>query len=78
MPGSYLVITTLQNNVVSPYLYGQHLKLNPVAVLIGGAALVVPLGDSGGASSPCHIVATLKIIADHVERSKPVGEFLGE
>jgi predicted PurR-regulated permease PerM len=77
VPGSYLVITTIQNNVVSPFLYGQHLKLNPVAVLIGvlfwwflwgvpGAFLAVP------------IVATIKIIADHVENLKPVGEFLGE
>jgi len=77
VPGAYLVITTLQNNVVSPYLYGQHLKLNPVAVLVGvllwwflwgipGAFLAVPL------------IATIKIISDHVEPLKPVGEFLGE
>jgi predicted PurR-regulated permease PerM len=76
-PGAYLVITTLQNNVVSPYLYGQHLKLNPVAVLVGvllwwflwgipGAFLAVPL------------IATIKIVADHVDTLKPVGEFLGE
>jgi predicted PurR-regulated permease PerM len=77
VPGSYLLITTIQNNVVSPFLYGQHLKLNPVAVLIGvlvwwflwgvpGAFLAVP------------IVATIKIIADHAEALRPVGEFLGE
>src|SRR5439155_7939492 len=34
-PGSYLVITTIQNNVVSPLAYGNRLRLNPVAVLIG-------------------------------------------
>src|SRR5438874_2773779 len=33
-PALYLVITTLQNNVVSPYAYGNRLKLNPVAVMI--------------------------------------------
>ena len=71
------MITTLQNNVISPYLYGQHLKLNPVAVLVGvllwwflwgipGAFLAVPL------------IATIKIISDHVDTLKPVGEFLGE
>jgi predicted PurR-regulated permease PerM len=77
VPGSYLLITNLQNNVVSPLLYGQHLKLNPVAVLIGvivwwflwgvpGAFIAVPL------------VATIKIVADRVEPLKPIGEFLGE
>jgi predicted PurR-regulated permease PerM len=76
-PGSYLIVTTIQNNLVSPYLYGQHLKLNPVAVLVGvliwwflwgipGAFLAVP------------IIATIKIVADRVEGFGPVGEFLGE
>src|SRR5215204_5624818 len=31
-PGAYLAISTLQNNVVSPLVYGQRLRLNPVAV----------------------------------------------
>jgi len=33
-PAIYLVISTLQNNVVSPYAYGNRLKLNPLAVMI--------------------------------------------
>jgi predicted PurR-regulated permease PerM len=76
-PGSYLLITTIQNNVVSPYAYGNRLKLNPVAVLLGvllwwflwgvpGAFLAVPL------------IATIKIIADRTDSMKAVGEFLGE
>ena len=71
------LITTLQNNVVSPYAYGSRLKLNPVAVLVGvlfwwfvwgipGAFLAVP------------IVATMKIIADRTRGLEAVGEFLGE
>jgi predicted PurR-regulated permease PerM len=77
VPGSYLLVTTLQNNVVSPIAYGKRLKLNPVAVLVGvlfwwflwgipGAFLAVP------------IVATIKIVADRTERFQAVGEFLGE
>jgi predicted PurR-regulated permease PerM len=77
VPGSYLLVTTLQNNVVSPIAYGKRLKLNPVAVLVGvlfwwflwgipGAFLAVP------------IVATIKIVADRTERFAAVGEFLGE
>ena len=76
-PGSYLLITTLQNNVVSPIAYGNKLKLNPVAVLISvmiwwflwgipGAFLAVP------------IIATIKIIADRTAGLNPLGEFLGE
>jgi predicted PurR-regulated permease PerM len=76
VPGAYLAITTLQNNVVSPVAYGRGLKLNPVAVLIAvmfwwflwgvpGAFLAVP------------IVATAKIVADHTEGLTAVGEFLG-
>ena len=60
VPVTYLLIATLQNNLVSPIAYGQRLKLNPVAVLMGvlfwwflwgvaGAFLAVPF------------IATLKI-----------------
>jgi predicted PurR-regulated permease PerM len=77
VPISYLVIATIQTSVISPIAYGNRLKLNPVAVLIGvlfwwflwgvpGAFLAVP------------IIATLKIIADRSEGLKTLGEFLGE
>jgi predicted PurR-regulated permease PerM len=77
VPGSYLLITALQNNLVSPFVYGQRLQLNPVAVFVGvlfwwylwgvvGAFLAVPF------------FATLKILADHVERLAPIATFLGE
>jgi predicted PurR-regulated permease PerM len=73
----YLVITTLQNNVVSPYAYGNRLKLNPLAVMIcvlfwwfiwgiPGAFLAIP------------IAAWLKVLGDEVPRLKPLGELLGE
>ena len=76
-PGSYLVITTLQNNVVSPYAYGSRLKLNPVAVLVG-VMVWWALWGVAGAFVAVPIVATLKIVADRVEALKPLGEFLGE
>jgi predicted PurR-regulated permease PerM len=76
-PGSYLVITTLQNNVVSPYAYGQQLKLNPVAVLVG-VLLWWFLWGIPGAFLAVPIIATVKIVSDHLETLKPVGEFLGE
>jgi predicted PurR-regulated permease PerM len=76
-PAVYLTITTLQNNLVSPVAYGQRLRLNPVAVLVGvlfwwflwgipGAFLAVP------------IIATVKILGDHLPQLEAVGEFLSE
>lgn len=76
VPGAYLLITTLQNNVVGPMAYGRRLKLNPVAVLIAvmfwwflwgvpGAFLAVPM------------VAVARVIADHTEGLTTLGEFLG-
>jgi predicted PurR-regulated permease PerM len=77
VPASYMVITVVQSSVISPYVYGKRLRLNPVAVFVGvlfwwfmwgvpGAYLAVP------------IIATLKILADRSETFKPIGEFLGE
>jgi predicted PurR-regulated permease PerM len=74
-PLAYLLITAVQNNLVSPLAYGRHLRLNPVAVLVGvmfwwflwgipGAFLAVPL------------VATAKILGDHVRGLSAMGEFL--
>ena len=75
IPAAYLVITTVQNNIVSPLLYGQRLKLNAVAVLVAvifwgslwgilGALLAVPM------------LASAKIMCDHIEALAPLGKFL--
>ena len=76
-PVIYLVISTIQNNVVSPYAYGNRLKLNPLAVMIfvlfwwfiwgiPGVFLAIP------------IAATLKVLGDQLPNLKPLGELLGE
>lgn len=76
-PAAYLLITTIQNNIVSPLAYGSGLKLNPPAVLIGvlfwwyvwgipGAFMAVPL------------LAVMKIACDKSDRFKPIAELLGE
>lgn len=76
-PAIYLVISTLQNNVVSPYAYGNRLKLNPLAVMIfvlfwwfiwgiPGVFLAIP------------IAATLKVLGDQVPSISAMGELLGE
>ena len=76
-PAIYLIISTLQNNVVSPYAYGNRLKLNPLAVMIfvlfwwfiwgiPGVFLAIP------------IAATLKVLGDQVPQMAVMGELLGE
>jgi predicted PurR-regulated permease PerM len=76
-PGAYLLISTLQTNLVSPVAYGRRLRLNPVAVLVGvlfwwflwgvpGAFLAVP------------VIAAAKIMGDHIEGLEALGEFLAE
>ena len=75
-PISYLVITMLQNNVLSPFVYAGRLKLKPLAVMVcvlfwwfiwgvAGVFLAIP------------IAATLKALGDQVPRFAPLGELLG-
>jgi predicted PurR-regulated permease PerM len=77
VPGTYLLIATLQNNLVSPLVYGQRLKLNPVAVLVGVLFWWLLWGVAG-AFLAVPFFAALKILADHVESLTPIGTFLGE
>lgn len=76
-PGAYLVITTLQNNLVSPISYGRRLKLNPVAVLV--AVMVwFELWGIPGAFLAVPIIASLKVLGDRLDGLHAMGEFLGE
>ena len=76
VPGAYLGITTLQNNVVSPLVYGNRLRLNPVAVFVG-VLFWWTLWGVPGAFIAVPIIAAAKILGDHVERLRAIGEFLG-
>ena len=73
----YLIITTLQNNVVSPYAYGGRLKLNPIAVMICVMFWWFIWGIPGVFLS-IPIAATLKVLGDQVPRLGPLSELLGE
>jgi len=76
VPASFLALNLVESALVSPLLVGRKLTLNPVVVFLGvllwgwlwgfmGALLAVP------------ILATFKIVCDHVEGLAPVAEFLG-
>ncbi|HKT59779.1 MAG TPA: AI-2E family transporter [Gemmatimonadales bacterium] len=76
-PLVYLAITTLQNNLVSPIAYGRRLQLNPVAVLVG-VLFWYALWGIPGAFLAVPILATCKILGEHLEPLSPLAEFLGD
>jgi predicted PurR-regulated permease PerM len=77
VPASYLGINLLQAYVVTPLLLGRRLTLNPVAILIG-LILWWEVWGVAGAFIAVPLLATLKILCDHIETLAPVGEFLGD
>ncbi|WNM56593.1 AI-2E family transporter [Candidatus Nitrospira allomarina] len=73
--GTYLFLTAMEGNFITPHLLGRKLTLNPVIILVSvlfwgwlwgavGALLAVPF------------VASLKIICDQIEPLNSIGEFL--
>jgi predicted PurR-regulated permease PerM len=75
-PTVFLALTTIEGQFVTPILVGRRLMLNPVVIFVGllfwgwmwgvpGALLAVPL------------MATFKIVCDHMPRLRWVGELLG-
>ncbi len=74
-PAVYLFIATIEGNLITPYVMGRSLTLNPVIILlsltfwgwmwgIAGVILAVP------------ILAAFKIFCAHIEAMEPVAEFL--
>ncbi|MEO7039290.1 MAG: AI-2E family transporter [Gemmatimonadaceae bacterium] len=77
VPASYLVVNLLQAYVLTPLLLGKRLTLNPVAILIG-LILMWEIWGVAGAFIAVPLLATFKILCDHIETLAPVGEFLGD
>ena len=57
--------------------YGSRLRLNPVAVFVG-VLFWYALWGVPGAFLAVPILASLKIVGDHVDSLSPLAEFLGE
>jgi predicted PurR-regulated permease PerM len=76
-PLAYIVISTIQNNVVSPFAYGSGLRLNPIAVL-----LVVLVGwflwGVAGAFVAVPVLAAVKIFAERLSRDSRLAAVLAE
>ena len=76
-PALYTAIITIENQFVSPNVFGRRLQLNSVAILLAiafwgwiwgipGIVVAVPL------------LVTLKVFSSHFESLAALGEFLGE
>ncbi len=76
-PGGFLLINTIEAQVITPAVMGRRLPLNPVALFIGvivwgylwgviGAIIAVPL------------MVTIKVISDHIDALNPIATLLGE
>lgn len=76
-PGVYLLFAVIEGNFITPMILGRSLTMNPVAIILSlmfwgwlwgiiGVILAVPL------------LATIKILCDHIEPLAPLGEFISE
>jgi predicted PurR-regulated permease PerM len=76
-PLAYIIISTIQNNAVSPFAYGSGLRLNPLAVL-----LVVLVGwflwGVAGAFVSVPLLAATKIFAERLNRQSRLAALLAE
>ncbi len=77
VPASFVAVNLLQGNFIGPMVMGHRLSLNPVAIFIG-VAFWVEVWGIPGAFLAVPLLATLKIVCDHVPSLAPVGEFLGQ
>jgi predicted PurR-regulated permease PerM len=76
-PLVYLVVTTLQNNLVSPVAYGRGLRLNPTAILIA-VMLWWLLWGVAGAFLAVPILASLRVLASRLPALEPIAVLLEE
>jgi predicted PurR-regulated permease PerM len=77
VPASYLLVNAIQGTLVSPLLLGHRLALNPVALFVG-LAFWAWIWGVAGAFMAVPLMATFKLLCDHIESLAPVGEFLGQ
>jgi predicted PurR-regulated permease PerM len=75
--GASFIVTTVEGLFLTPWLAGRASRMNPVAIFVGlmfwgwlwgipGMLLAVPM------------MAVVKVVCDHVEDLKPLGELLGD
>jgi len=76
MPAAFFVLTALEGQILTPYLTGRRLTLNPVAIFLS-MLLWGWLWGVVGALIAVPILMVVKVLCDHVESLAPIGEFVG-
>ena len=76
-PISYLAISSLQNNLVSPAAYGRGLRLNPWAILLAVMFWYAMWGVAG-AFLAVPILAAVRVLTGYLPSLAPVGVVLEE
>jgi predicted PurR-regulated permease PerM len=74
--GTYLLLTGLEGNFLTPQVLGRKLTLNPVVILVS-VLLWGWLWGTSGVLLAVPLVASFKIICDQIESLYPIAEFLG-
>jgi predicted PurR-regulated permease PerM len=76
-PLAYTTISTIQNNLVSPFAYGGGLRVNPLAILLG-VLVGWFLWGVAGAFVAVPLLAAVKVFADHSGRDSRLATILDE
>jgi predicted PurR-regulated permease PerM len=76
-PLAYIVISTIQNNAVSPFAYGSGLRVNPLAVLVG-VVIGWFLWGVAGAFVAVPLLAAVKIFAESSNPNSRLAAVLAE
>ena len=76
VPAAYLVLAVTEGSLVTPYVMGRRMMLNPVVVFVG-VTLGGFLWSFIGVFLAVPMLVMFKIVCDHIEPLAPIGEFLG-
>ncbi len=76
-PAIFLGINIIEGNLVTPMILGKRMRLNTVALFIGFVFWLYLWGIAGGVLA-VPMMATFKILCDHIESLASIGEFLGD
>jgi len=76
IPATYYVINFIEAYIVTPVIVGRRLLLNPVMIFTGLMFWFWLWGIAGGLLA-VPILASFKIVCDHIPGWQPIGAFLG-
>ncbi|APX13658.1 hypothetical protein BWR18_03185 [Tateyamaria omphalii] len=73
--GVYFTLTSIEGQVVTPWLVGRKLRLNTVVILIA-VAFWAWLWSIMGMIMAVPLLVTMSVLCKHIDALKPLGEFL--